>query len=417
MANRILRVVIDSVKHCNLRCIYCHPGLVWEKGHLAVESMKEAVRAIGDNGVLELVISGGEPTLHPRFADLPSVLDGNTVPSRVLVTNAVHIDKEHLQILEACNLTRIAVSVDGPDADNHDSARGPTYEKVWRGLELLNSVYEHVTVISVAHRRNIRSIPILSQRLASEGLATQHHICAPSYSGMARDHYGELRLELEDYVWLQRAIEQEWHKLMSSGLFVTFNSYWPATGELPGAPFGRQITLQQLVEQIKGTLIHIRPDGELRLASISWGRETVGRQDLGTISSTSPYELLLAANALNSQGTTRQLPRAIEAVHKFQVGHIHDEQTTNQLLASSAAPDAVSHDTIPVIGLSRSHLLTTPLNSFDIDLLNRFNSGAPNLIAASIDGCTIVFDPIASHVIPLSVEESRELLLIDPVKE
>jgi hypothetical protein len=34
---QVLRVVVDAVQHCNLRCTYRHPGEVWRELHQPVE--------------------------------------------------------------------------------------------------------------------------------------------------------------------------------------------------------------------------------------------------------------------------------------------------------------------------------------------------------------------------------------------
>jgi len=37
---QVLRLVIDAVQECNLRCKYCHPGKVWVRQHLDVEHVR-----------------------------------------------------------------------------------------------------------------------------------------------------------------------------------------------------------------------------------------------------------------------------------------------------------------------------------------------------------------------------------------
>jgi hypothetical protein len=101
---------------------------------------------------------------------------------------------------------------------------------VLAGLRLIRATGKPVTVITVVHRGNVERVLDLSVRLAAAGMADQHHLCAPSYAGEARAHYANLRLGREDYLRLQDRIDAAHHTLAGQGLFVTFNSFWPATG-------------------------------------------------------------------------------------------------------------------------------------------------------------------------------------------
>jgi hypothetical protein len=89
----------------------------------------------------------------------------------------------------------------------------------------------------------------------------------------------------------------------------TFNSFWPATGRRsPVLDGGRSITLQQLSEQVKDSLLHVRPDGQVKLTAASWGRETIGDAVVGTVHDTDPADLLATAARVYREGGVGQLP-------------------------------------------------------------------------------------------------------------
>jgi len=115
---------------------------------------------------------------------------------------------------------------------------------------------------------------------------------------------------------------------------VTFNSFWPATGQRPlHVNNGRTITLQQLSEQAKDSLVNVRPNGEFRINATTWGRETIGNAVIGNVCNDDPQALLSAAERQFRASSVGQLPREAEAVHKFQLG----EQDTNARIAASTA--------------------------------------------------------------------------------
>lgn len=106
----LLRAVVDGVQHCNLRCLYCHPGEVWRKQHLDADRIAAVFAAAEAAGLLEVVLSGGEITLHPQ---LDRVLYATSLLRRTastLITNATLVDAEMAAQLGASNLTRICVS-------------------------------------------------------------------------------------------------------------------------------------------------------------------------------------------------------------------------------------------------------------------------------------------------------------------
>ena len=226
----LLRAVVDGVQHCNLRCLYCHPGEVWREQHLPAERMAAVFAAAEDAGLLEVVISGGEITLHPEFGRVLDVASRLRRTASTLITNATRADPGVADMIGGSNLTRVCVSVDGADNATHGSARGKNLPRVLAGLRLIRATGKPVTVITVVHRGNLERVLDLSYRLAAEGLADQHHLCAPSYSGAAREHYDDLKLVWEDYLRVQGRVDDAHRELAGRGVFVTFNSFWPATG-------------------------------------------------------------------------------------------------------------------------------------------------------------------------------------------
>ncbi|MEV3965925.1 radical SAM protein [Nocardia sp. NPDC050193] len=253
---RVLRLVIDAVNECNLRCRYCHPGEVWRNQQLDATVVQQALSAAEDAGTLEVVLTGGEMMMHHQ---LHAVLDSTQLLRQcasALITNATLITSDIARRLSGSNLTRICTSVDGVTNDLHGSARGKNLPRVLEGLHMLAGTGKPITVITVVHRGNWERVIELSKYLAGRKLAAQHHLCAPSYSGQAREHYPELALREHEFHGVQALVDEHQADLCARGLYLTFNSFWPATGEVPRRT-GRTITLQQLSEQVKDTLCNI----------------------------------------------------------------------------------------------------------------------------------------------------------------
>ncbi len=402
-----MRAVVDTIQQCNLRCLYCHPGQVWKKGHLGATTIRDVLGAAEEFGLLEVVLSGGEITMHPEISALLEATHVLRQTGSTLITNATLVTDDLVNQLARSNITRICTSVDGPDSQTHNLARGRTFDRVMEGLYKLQEAGKPITVISVAHQGNYGSLIELSYLLAERKLASQHHLCAPSYSGTARQHYAKLKLGLEGYFSLQQRLDEAHRDLKSKGMFVTFNSFWPATGHRSlVVDGGRTITLQQMSEQVKDSLVHVRPDGNFRITAASWGRETVGNAVIGNVLRDEPEILFRKADSVYGDGTARQLPREVEALHKFQIGLGANTTFTDTLIDSCDEPGEVA-PLIAIKPLSDLSLLTNPLDPASLSALAAAAAASPSgfRYVQHVTGVYIIFDRVQSHVTFLTEAE------------
>src|ERR1700754_4737941 len=123
------RITVELANICNLHCSYCfraEDNLYSNHAEffpldLLRRVIKEASEAAG---IKKIIFTGGEPTLHPQFADSLSVVAdaGMTVS---FVTNGWHFDriwpalKAHRDAV-----THVAFSLDGITRESHDLWRG-----------------------------------------------------------------------------------------------------------------------------------------------------------------------------------------------------------------------------------------------------------------------------------------------------
>ncbi|MFI5540698.1 radical SAM protein [Nocardia sp. NPDC051900] len=382
---------MDAVNECNLRCNYCHPGKVWLEQQLPAAVVIDALAAAEDAGILEIVLTGGEVTLHKNLPELLEATHGLERCASTLITNATKLTDQIQRNLAASNLTRICTSVDGITNELHGSARGKNLPTVLEGLQRLHDTGKPITVITVVHQGNWRRVIELSDYLAESGLATQHHLCAPSFSGQARQHYPRLALRENDFHEVQALVDRHHHRLLHQGLYLTFNSMWPATGIRPlTVNPGRTITLQQLSEQVKDTLCNIRPNGEFRLQAATWGREMVGNAVIGSIHDRPVSDLLAAAQSLLTDGDAWQLPRTVEAQHKFQLGVAADEEITDQLIGrTDNAPPNI--EMTPITSVDQHWLMSNPLNASTVAAQLRTDPSNKRIVQHPT-GTVLVFD-------------------------
>ena len=118
-------LLAELTHRCPLQCPYCSNPLELERANveLSAEEWGEAFRQAAAMGVLQLHLSGGEPTAR---RDLDQIL-GHAVAAGLytnLVTAAVLLTREHLERLAGIGLDHIQVSVQDVVADNADRISG-----------------------------------------------------------------------------------------------------------------------------------------------------------------------------------------------------------------------------------------------------------------------------------------------------
>ncbi|TSC54060.1 MAG: Fe-S oxidoreductase [Parcubacteria group bacterium LiPW_30] len=135
-----LNILLRLTDGCNLRCKTClFSCTVAGPNECTFEHWKGLLDALKNFGVEIVTLTGGEPMFNPDCIKI--VQYAKKIGFKILLlTNGTLITKKNAQVLcENCN--QIRVSIDGPDAETHDSVRGKgMFDKVISALMKL-SVY------------------------------------------------------------------------------------------------------------------------------------------------------------------------------------------------------------------------------------------------------------------------------------
>jgi len=130
------RVYFQITRNCNLHCPACF--IKAEKGlaHVPVDSVKEIAKFMGENGLMEVRLTGGEPTSHPHFIEiLHAFREENVYVSAA--TNGV-IDKRIRDALAEEENLWLICSIDG-NRETHNQYRGRTYDVILKNLRYLKN--------------------------------------------------------------------------------------------------------------------------------------------------------------------------------------------------------------------------------------------------------------------------------------
>ncbi len=117
-------VVWNITRTCNLRCVHCYSDSMAAQypGELDWPQMQAVVRDLASYRIPSLLLSGGEPLIHPRFFDLIDYA-GEHGLKLTISTNGTLITPEKARALKTAEVAYVGISLDGI-GEIHDRFRG-----------------------------------------------------------------------------------------------------------------------------------------------------------------------------------------------------------------------------------------------------------------------------------------------------
>lgn len=136
---------------CNAGCHFCSfnldalPRKDWVFAPLAKASA--AIDILATHGVRYLVVTGGEPMLHPDLYEILARARGRGMVV-ILVTNGSGLDAENIHHLKECGVSSVIISIDAPSAARHEAHR--RLPKVCERIRKANALLKERKIRSTA---------------------------------------------------------------------------------------------------------------------------------------------------------------------------------------------------------------------------------------------------------------------------
>lgn len=110
---------------CNLNCKHCYSESSQEAGYddLTTEESLKVIDEIADWGIGLLIFDGGEPLLREDFFQIAEYASGKGITTGI-GSNGTLIDAATAERLVSVGIRYASISIDGADADTHDTFRG-----------------------------------------------------------------------------------------------------------------------------------------------------------------------------------------------------------------------------------------------------------------------------------------------------
>ncbi|MFH1060350.1 MAG: radical SAM protein [Pseudomonadota bacterium] len=162
---------------CNLACAHCYLGPA-QGVDLPVAAIAAALREFEAMNGLRLLISGGEPLMHPQWPQVNALLAALPV-RRVLLSNGLLLDEASLAAL---NCEEVQISLDGL-MPGHEALRGPgSFAKAVAAARRVRAAGLDLSIASMVHSANLDQFEGLAGLVAELG-AREWGIDAPCAAG------------------------------------------------------------------------------------------------------------------------------------------------------------------------------------------------------------------------------------------
>lgn len=150
---------------CNLACHHCWIEPDYQDDNkngkfIKLEHLKKAITEAKPLGLQSVKLTGGEPTLHPRFREIVNHIESENI-DMIMETNGILIDDKMAAYLRSKpHFNFISVSLDGAKPETHDKLRGVkgSFEQAVAGIKALVKAGFRPQLICTLHKGNVAEL-------------------------------------------------------------------------------------------------------------------------------------------------------------------------------------------------------------------------------------------------------------------
>ena len=153
---RLPLVTLLLSERCNSRCVTCD---YWRYGRsdLDLQSVTQLLPALERLDTQMILLSGGEPLLHPQWAQIAQLLRGADI-KLWLLTSGLSLAKHAARVRDL--IDTVTVSLDGTQASTYERIRGlDAFDKVCEGIRAVATRGVPVTLRVTLQRANFGELP------------------------------------------------------------------------------------------------------------------------------------------------------------------------------------------------------------------------------------------------------------------
>ncbi len=196
-------VMWESTIACGLACKHCKASAKKERdpNELSTEESFMFIDQIKDFGKPYpiLRITGGNALMRDDIFEIIKYAKENGIKTTIAPSTTPLLNRENIEKLKKADIDAVAVSIDGHNAELHDSFRGVkgTFEMLIKATRIMKELGVTFRLLTTVTKFNVKYLPeifILSKKLGAEGWYT--YMLIPT--GRARIEYEISPQEYED---------------------------------------------------------------------------------------------------------------------------------------------------------------------------------------------------------------------------
>ncbi|QSG13282.1 Radical SAM superfamily enzyme [Halapricum desulfuricans] len=172
-----LIVTWEVTQACGLECDHCRAEAQPDRDpeELTTEEGKRLLESVADFGHPPpiLVFSGGDPLERPDLDELVDYASELGLPTAVTPAPTQNLTREVVQRFADAGIHRMALSLDGPDAESHDEFRGEegSYERVQQAAQWAADAGLSIQINTTVTANTAESLPEIAEQVEDLGAA------------------------------------------------------------------------------------------------------------------------------------------------------------------------------------------------------------------------------------------------------
>jgi MoaA/NifB/PqqE/SkfB family radical SAM enzyme len=207
---------------CYKKCIHCISNSDSKKREeFTKEEWFRVIDILAENGIVQVVITGGEPFCREDILDILTYIDEKELRS-FLLTEASFLNELHVNKISKMRfLGDIQISMDGYNEETHDFIRGEgSFKILEKKLQLLKASKIKFTLAALMHKENYLNLDKIAKK-ANEFGAEKLWITPLTPFGRGKN-ISHLVLSDEELMILSK----NYCKLIDMGLINPANDFW-----------------------------------------------------------------------------------------------------------------------------------------------------------------------------------------------